>query len=308
MAVRVRNNLASLVAQNNLSNSQKQVERSIERLSSGLRINRASDDPAGIAVSERMRAKMASFDTARRNANDAISYLQTAEDGLQEVSNLVIRMNELATQSASDTLSERERTYLDNEFQQLGKEVGRLIEITEYNGTSLLDYEKSSENPRFYIGASSRLNAQGEAKELDAENDPDLITLDQSQLEKLNQGLASIIEGELYINTNSWDGDASELGPRGTDHLMSELESAMQSIQSYRSHLGAAQARLESVVTTIEVSNENLLASFSQIKDVDYASESAQFAQAKIRAAASSSMLTHANQLPEVALQLIRWS
>ncbi|MFY7928405.1 MAG: flagellin FliC, partial [Oligoflexus sp.] len=138
MGVRVKTNVESLIAQKKLSDSRKEMTASIERLSSGMRINKSADDAAGLAVSERIRSRIASMDVAKRNANDGISYIQVAEGGLNEITNVMVRMRQLGSQAASDTIGNREREFLDREFQQLRDEVGRIVKTTEFNGRQVL--------------------------------------------------------------------------------------------------------------------------------------------------------------------------
>jgi flagellin len=155
MGIRVKTNVESLIAQNALSKSRAEVGSSIERLSSGQRINRSSDDAAGLAVSEQIRARLSSMDVAKRNANDGISYIQVAEGSLNEVTNVMMRMRELGSQAASDTIGSKERGYLDKEFQQLAQEVGRIVATTEFNGRKVLQTDGNTAM-QIFVGSCAR--------------------------------------------------------------------------------------------------------------------------------------------------------
>lgn len=307
MGVRVKTNVPALVAQRQLGNNRRDLENSLERLSSGVRINRSSDDAAGLAVSERLRSKIASLNVAKRNANDGISYIQVAEGGLNEVTNILVRMRELASQAASDTLGNRERSFLDKEFQQLSQEVGRIQATTEFNGTKLLEQTGDAKPLRIFVGASNRGNdLEGNAPDIDPEADPDVLTVDLTQLEELATSLGDITNGDLAVMPGDPDGGADELGAGGTNDLFNKLDTALDSVASYRATLGSMQSRLNSTITNIDISNENLSAARSRIRDVDYASETAAFAQSQILSAAGASVLTQANQMPDMVLQLLR--
>lgn len=305
MGIRVKTNLESLVAQRRLADNKRDLSNSLERLSSGQRINKSADDAAGLAVSESLRARIASLNVAKRNASDGISYIQVAEGGLNEVTNIVVRMRELSSQAASDTIGNRERGFLDKEFQQLNQEVKRIIDSTEFNGSKVLKGE--DQRPmRIFVGASNRANdVDGNAPDIDPENDPDALTINLEDLQKLSESLGNVINGELSIVPAEGDG-ASDLGPNGTNDLFNRLDTALNSIAEYRATLGSIQSRLNSTVQNIDISNENLSAANSRIRDVDFAAESTKFTQAKILSAASASVLTQANNEPEMVLQLLR--
>lgn len=301
--VRIKTNVESLVAQKHLSNSRRDLSESMEKLASGKRINRSSDDAAGLAVSERIRARVASLNVAKRNASDGVSYIQVAEGGLSEITNIIVRMRELSSQAASDTLGNRERSYLDKEFQQLSQEVARITSSTEFNGRRVLDTEDNTENMRIFVGASNRANLDGG---IDPEEDSDIISIDLETLENLNVALSDVTEGDLSIVPDDEDGGAADLGPDGTSALFSTLDTALNEVASYRATLGSVQSRLNSAIQNIEVTTENLHAANSRIRDVDYAAETANFTQAKIMSTAGASVLAHANSQPELVLQMLR--
>ena len=307
MGVRIKTNVESLVAQRRLSDNRRKLTTSLERLSSGQRINKSADDAAGLAVSERIRARTRSFEVAKRNANDGISYIQVAEGGLNEVTNIIVRMRELSSQAASDTIGNRERGFLDKEFQQLSNEVGRIIDSTEFNGTKVLKTE--DQKPlRIFVGASNRANdASGNPPEIDPENDADVLTIDNAELTELNDALQTVTNGDLSLVPDDLEnGGAQDLGPDGTDALFNSLDTSLNSIASYRATLGSIQARLNSTIANIEISSENLRAANSRIRDVDYAAETARFTQSKILSSAGASVLTQANAMPEIVLQMLR--
>jgi len=305
VGLRIKSNTESLIAQRRLTENRRALGESLERMSSGQRINRSADDAAGLAVSESIRARTRSLDVAKRNANDGISYLQVAEGGLNETTNIIVRMRELAAQAASDTVGNRERTFLDKEFQQLRQEVARIVDSTEFNGSKLL---KSDGNKpiQLFVGAANRANdANGNAPEIDPASDPDVLTINTDEVSKLNEALGRITQDQISIISEG-DGGAQDLGPSGTSDLFNRMDSALNSIAEYRATLGSVQSRLNSTITNIEISNENLSAAMSRIRDVDYASETAKFATSKILMQAGVSVLSQANSSSEYALQLLR--
>lgn len=307
MGVRVKTNVAALTAQRRLGENRKQVEDSLEKLSSGQRINKSADDAAGLAVSQRIHSKTASLNVAKRNANDGISYIQVAEGGLNEVTNIVVRMRELASQAASDTLGNRERSFLDKEFQQLSQEVDRIQKTTEFNGSKLLQTE-DQKPMQIFVGATNRGDdLDGNAPDIDPESDPDVLTIDLEELGQMTEKLENVTQGGLSLVPDDFEeGGAQDLGPDGTNDLFNKLDTALDSIASYRATLGSVQSRLNSTITNIDISNENLNAAKSRIRDVDYATESTKFTQSQILSSAGTSVLAQANQMPEMVLSLIR--
>jgi flagellin len=308
MGLRVKTNLDSLVAQRRLGEARKGLGDSLEKLSSGQRINKSADDAAGLAVSERIRARVAGLGVAKRNASDGISYVQVAEGGLNEVTNIAIRMRELATQAASDTIGTRERSFLNKEFVQLRDEVARIVDSTEFNGSKVLKPGDGDKPIQIFVGASNRgKDLEGNLPEI-GDVDPDILTIDLSDLSSLADSISEITNDEMFIVADDAEMgmSASELGGTGeTGDLFSKIDSALDSIASYRATLGSVQSRLNSTINNIDVSNENLQAAQSRIRDVDYAAETAKFTQARIMTAAGVSVLTQANQTPESVLQLL---
>jgi flagellin len=276
-------------------------------MSSGKRINKSADDAAGLAVSERLRAKALSLEVAKRNASDGVSYIQVAEGGLSEITNNIVRMRELASQAASDTIGNREREFLNKEFQQLRQEVGRIVASTEFNGSRVLQVSDNEEPIRIFVGASNRASdSEGNPPDINPEEDSDVLSIDLSDLKSLSSVLEYFDNDKLAVVPDSEDGGAQDLGESGTADLLNKIDTALNSVAAYRATLGSVQARLNSAITNIDVSVENMQAAQSRISDVDYASETAKFAQARILTQAGVSVLTQANSTPELVLQLLR--
>lgn len=293
MGIRIKTNVESLVAQRQLSNNRQEMLNSLEKLSTGQRINKSADDAAGLAMSEAMRAKIRGLGQAKRNAGDGVSYLQVAEGGLSEVNNIMVRMRELTTQAASDTIGAVERGFLNKEFSELGKEVMRIVSDTEFNGAKVLS-DQQQRDLKIQIGVSYR----GEGSTADPEQD--YITIQQGDLSELNESIRAI--GDVSIEGEN----GQELGGGDTNEIFSKIDNAMTTMTKFRANLGALQSRLNSAMTSIDVSAENLNAAQSRIRDVDYAAETAKMTQGKILTAAGTSVLTQANSMPETVLQLLR--
>lgn len=322
MGLRVKTNIDSLVAQRRLGETRRQLGDQLEKLSSGQRINKSADDAAGLAVSESIRARVSSLGVAKRNASDGVSYIQVAEGGLNEVTNIVIRMRELATQAASDTLGNLERGFLDKEFNQLRQEAGRIMKSTEFNGTKLLTSTDANGDPRkpiqMFVGASFRGTPPGQTDlpQFDVESDPDILQIDLTKLEgltdmqtNLDDKQFTILGGAEKLSEVADGFGASSLyngSEGGTAQMLGKLDNMLSVVAEFRSTLGAVQSRLNSTITNIEISNENLSAAQSRIRDVDFAAETAKFTQTQILSSAGISVLAQANQVPEAVLQLLR--
>ncbi|RNC67271.1 MAG: flagellin FliC [Desulfuromonadales bacterium] len=276
MALTVNTNVASLNAQRNLNLTSTSLGKSLERLSSGYRINRAGDDAAGLAISEGMRAQTRSMNQAVRNANDGVSLVQTAEGALNEVSNILVRMRELATQAATGTVSSSQRGYIDSEFTQLKSEIDRIASASEFNGSKLLDGTAASYSFQVGAGATS--------------NDVIAVSISAAGASSIGVGTASV---------------AGATGAAATAALAS-IDSAIANVSNIRGTLGAVQNRLQSTINNLQVSVENLSAAESRIRDVDVASESAALTRAQILTQAGTSILAQANQTPQSALSLLR--
>jgi flagellin len=275
MGLRVNTNVASINAQRSLMVNTSLLSKSLEKLSSGLRINRAGDDAAGLAISESLKSDIRALQQASRNAADGISMIQTAEGGLEEVSGILIRMRELAEQAATGTLGDDERTYLDSEFQQLILEVSRIADSTEFNGTKLLD------------GSIAQLDIQvGIGTQSDSQ-----VTL------MLGAGMRA---DDLNLSTiNVLDAAAALLS-------ITAVSNATGLVSAQRADFGSAQNRLESTIRNIAMSVENLSAANSRIRDVDIAVETSAMTAMQILQQAGVAVLAQANATPQLALQLLR--
>lgn len=277
MGLRVNTNVSSLSAQRTLAQTNRNISDNLRKLSSGQRITRAGDDAAGLAISENLKAQIRGMRQAKRNANDAISLIQTAEGGLNEVSSIIIRLRELAVQSANDTLGTTERKFSDIEFQNLKEEIDRIARSAEFNGIKLLD------------GTGGRLEFQVGIK-----NDPilDRLTYDGTGSD------ATLASLGLSAETI-----ASKEGAQAT---LKKLDDALVQVNGVRANMGALQNRLTSTVNNLGVSDENLSAANSRIRDVDVADETAQMTKNNILVQAGASVLSQANQAPNVALKLLQ--
>jgi len=279
MAISIVTNPASLNAQRNLNKTQGMVGSSLARLSSGMRINSASDDAAGLAISEKLMSQVRSLGQAERNANDAVSLLQTAEGAMAESSGLLIRMRELAVQSGNDTVGSTERQFLQNELADLRSEVDRIAEVTEFNGQKLVDGSASSVT--FQVGINNTTN--------------DRITVSVNDMHAAALGTSTAASlGAVNIGTIT-----------GAQNALSVLDDAITDVSAGRAEIGAVQNRLASTIQNLATARENLSAANSRIRDVDVASESAQLTKNSILMQAGVSVLAQANQQPAMALSLL---
>ena len=276
MGFRVTTNLAAINAQRHLVGSQRTMNKSMSQLASGSRINIAADDAAGLAISENMKAQIRSVRQANRNANDGISMIQTAEGGLNEISNIIVRLRELGIQAASDTVGETERGFLDKEVQQLKDEMQRIANVTTWGRTKLLD----GSTPSFDFQVGIYNNEIEDRISFDASNN--IATLDSLGLTDVNYSTKE-----------------------GAQAALNSLDTAQTTVNGYRSNLGALQNRLTSTVDNLSVSEENLSAANSRIRDTDVAQASAEMTRNSILLQASTSTLAQANQMNQLALKLL---
>lgn len=293
MGLRIRTNVVALRAQREMTDTTNRLNQNMERLASGFRINRSADDSAGIAISETMRARIRSYGQARRNAQDGVSMIQVAESGMNEISSILIRLRELSIQSASDTLSNLERTYTNREYGELVREVDRIANTVEFNGLKLFGGQENNndqESLSIYVGIGDNSIANTDTIELSVD------------------GMKLDAKGVLALN------DQDEIGPLsvGDDfdrdtasQKISVIDRAIGLISSNRATLGSKQSRLNSAISNIDIQKENLEMAHSRIKDVDFASETASFTQNQILAQAGTSIMSHANALPQSALSLL---
>lgn len=294
MGMRIRTNVASLVAQRNMEQNNSNVFQSMERLSSGYRINRSADDAAGLAISESLRARVRGLNVAKRNANDAVSMVQVAEGSMNEMTNILIRLRELTVQSASDTLGERERSYLNREYGELVHEFDRIGKSTEFNGNQI--FAPSDDKEEFVI----QVGTEGSAPEENIST----ISINLSGLKKLTpQDLQLGRAAEIGALVG---GD--EAGPSRQEiaDKLTIIDDGLTQLANERATLGSIQSRLTSAISNISVTTENQEMTKSRVKDIDYASESANLTQNRILVQSTLSMLSQANQAPEMALQLLR--
>ncbi len=276
MGLRINTNLQAMIAQRNLDQNRRAQEGSLERLSSGHRINRAGDDAAGLAISERIRASTRSLGQAGRNAQDGISMIQVAEGGTNEISNILVRMRELSIQAASDTIGDKERSFIDKEVQQLRSEIDRIASTTEFNGTKLLN------------GSGNALEIQVGINNNAAQ---DRLVFDAQQQNVGTDALG--IEGISTANKQS------------SQENLAKLDSALTRLNENRSALGALQNRLQSTINNIGTYRENLEAARSRIRDTDMASETSELTKNNILAQAGISVLGQANANPQQVLKLL---
>jgi flagellin len=282
------------------------LSTSLERLSSGRRINKAADDAAGLAISEKMNAKVRSLAQAKRNAQDGISLVQTAEGGLNEISNIVTRLRELSVQAASDTIGNRERAFLQEEFGQLKNEIDRIASVVDFNGTHLLmGDDKVPDAFRAYHNFSPlevqvAENYHPLIDNKTAENPTNIIRIDMSQLVATTTGEGSLHLGRL--------GDESEVridSKSAAQLAIARLDGALEQVSSYRSQLGAIQNRLQSSINNTAIQIESTSAANSRIRDTDYAQESAESTQQQILQQSGIAVLSQAVKLPQMALKLL---
>jgi len=285
----INTNLVSLNAQRNLSTSQTQLATSMQRLSSGLRVNSAKDDAAGLAIAERMNTQVRGMNVAMRNANDGISLAQVAEGALGKVGDIFQRMRELAVQAANGTNSDADRTSLNEEFVQLAQEATRTLGGTQFNGQNIL---ATTNTASFQIGANSD------------------TTINQITVNPFTWTAAAGITDVLGTAILSGSG-VPTLQISGTDGTaaltaLTSIDLSIDTINSQRGTFGAVQNRFENVVANLMVGAENQTAARSRIMDADYAAETANMSRAQILQQAGNAMVAQANQLPQQVLSLLQ--
>jgi flagellin len=281
MGMQVNTNLAALNAHRNLSNTQNDLSKSLEKLSSGLRINRAADDAAGLSISEGLRSQSNGMTVAARNAQDGISVIQTAEGALGEVHSILQRMRDLAVQGGNDSNNLASRTAIETEAGELGKELFRITESTNFNGTNLL---KGGAALSFQVGANG-----------DANNKIDVTMADVATAADTLMSADGIAVGAGFLVTDN----------AAAQTTINAIDDAIAAVSEQRSGLGASQNRFESAINTLNVSRENLQAAESRIRDVDMASEMVSFTRSNILSQAGTAMLAQANQSNQGVLQLL---
>ena len=274
MGMSVNTNIMSLNAQRNLGSTASSLATSMQRLSSGLRVNSAKDDAAGLAIAERMSSQVRGMNVAIRNANDAISLAQTAEGALGKVGDMLQRMRELAVQARNGTNGTDDRNNLDAEFQELAKEIGRTLESTKFNGLAILAGNAGSLT--FQVGADSG----------------DTVTVDTTRMDN-NTEITAVTGGKITTADDAAD-------------AIDDIDTALTTLNSERALYGAVQNRFESIVATLQVAVENQAAARGRIMDADFASETANLSRAQILQQAGTAMVAQANQQPQMVLSLLR--
>lgn len=274
MSIIVNNNPASISAQRNLGVSSGSLARSVERLSSGLRITRAADDAAGLGLSETLRAHIRSINQAVRNSSDGISLTQIADGAAATIGNLLARLRELASQSSSGTVGATERSYIDQEFLALRSEIDRIAQVTEFNGQALTS--GSSINFTVQVGFKSGTG--------------NTLSLNLNDLTISSLGISSV-----NVSTSA-----------NAQSALSNIDSAISAVATARAEYGSLQNRFEATIANLEVSSENLTAAESRIRDADIAYETSQFTKNQVLVQTGIAVLAQANTLPQQALALLR--
>ena len=283
----INTNISSLNAQRSLGMNQASLATSMQRLSSGLRVNSAKDDAAGLAIAERMSAQVRGMNVAVRNANDGISLAQTAEGSLGKVADALQRMRELAVQSANDTNSASDKNSLDKEFGELAKEIQRVLGATTFNGKHVLGSEAG--NLQFQVGANTTANDTIDITTPDMTTDLTITAVAGTD----NTGAGrSVIDSTANTNT--------------IHTVIDSIDAALNTVNAQRAVLGASQSRFDSVISILQVSVENQTAARSRIMDADFASETANLSRAQILQQAGNAMVAQANQLPQQVLKLLQ--
>ena len=277
--MRIQHNIPALSSHRNLTNNNSAVSKNLEKLSSGYRINRAGDDAAGLAISEKMRAQITGLQTAQKNAEDGVSLVQTAEGALTEVHSMLNRMVELATQSANGTYSNENRAEMQKEIDALNAEIDRIGETSNFNGTKLFDGKTAS--IALHVGESSANANQ--------------ITVTLTAMSSSSIGSAKVNVKAIDIKTAA-----------GAKAAIDTINNAIDGISSQRSDFGALQNRLEHTINNLGVQTENITAAESRIRDVDMAKEMMSYTKNNILVQASQAMLAQANQIPQGVLQLLQ--
>ncbi len=286
--MRIQHNITALNAHRNLSNNNTSVGKNLEKLSSGYKINRAGDDAAGLAISEKMRAQITGITTAEKNANDGVSLVQTAEGALTEVHSMLNRMVELATQSANGTYSSTNRTEMQKEIVQLKNEIDRISNTANFNGTKL------------FMNATTIKLHVGETGSTDNQLKVTIAKMSSSNLQRMGTDGNATSEKKV---------DLSSLNIQKADDArkaITTINNAIDNVSSMRSSFGALQNRLEHTINNLNVQKENITSAESRIRDVDMAEEMMAYTKNNILVQASQAMLAQANQVPQGVLQLLQ--
>jgi flagellin len=287
MAINIRTNLPALSAQRNLEATSNRLTTSYQRLSSGLRINRASDDAAGLAIAENLRANSATATVAMRNANDGISVITIADQAVGQVTSVLNRMAELAEQSANGVIDNTQRSAIQNEFSALASEIERIAVTTKFNGLNLI---QGGNDLTFQIGFDGSSTSQ--------------LTYGAVDVRLAGMGLAStgVSAPSFSVLATAGDEVQSQVAARSA---LDAIQLAITSVNQQRGKLGALESRLEVTINNLQVARENFKAAESRIRDVDVATEAAELTRLNILQQAGAAVLAQANQVPQLALQLL---
>jgi len=284
----INTNIASLNAQRNTAMSQSSLQVSMQRLSSGLRVNSAKDDAAGLAIAERMNAQVRGSQVAIRNANDGISLAQTAEGALAKVGDALQRMRELAVQARNATNTSADKDSLDKEFGELAKEIQRVLGGTTFNGKAVLATANAG-TQTFQVGANTTANDRIDIVTTDMTTDPSITVVAGTD----NTGAGRAVIDNTAVGT-------------AIDTVIGNIDTALDTVNGQRATLGASQNRFDAVISNLQVAVENQSASRSRIMDADFAAETANLSRAQILQQAGNTMVAQANQLPQQVLALLR--
>ena len=261
MSLRIRTNTTAMHAYGDMQRVGRNLSQTFKRISSGLRINQAADDAAGLGVAENLQKKKMSLKQARRNTHDGISVVQTAEGATTEVSDILKRMRELATQSSTETLNDDERSYIQDEFTQLSEEIDRISETTEFNGISLTDGTGG-------IDGDNTMEVQ--------------VGINNSGNDRVSIALGDLRSKSLGVSSKGGAGSISMSTAAGARNAISKVTKALKVVNTYRSRYGSVQRRLESAMNTLDTTHENTAAAESRIRDADFAQETAQMSKYQV--------------------------
>tara|TARA_Y100001954_G_scaffold238098_1_gene304185 strand:- start:9284 stop:10276 length:993 start_codon:yes stop_codon:yes gene_type:complete len=329
MGFRINTNVPSIAAQRSLNQNTNQQTSTFAKLASGTRINKAADDAAGLAMSEKLKARIRGTKQAERNANDGISLIQTAEGALSEISNILIRLRELSVQASSDTIGDNERKFSNLEYQNLKEEIERISQVTEFNNKKLLngegdkydfqiglyndDFEDRIKYDAMFLNSTlsslfggedaikKQIDLRSQLREIEYSDDFD----NEIERVKAREALQASYVKSLTEGNNNRVAGLNVITKESAQLSLKNLDSAIQKVSGQRAELGALQNRLTSVINNLQVSHENLSATNSRIRDTDYANEAANGTRLTILQNMGTSVLSQANSNPQLALKLI---
>ena len=300
----INTNMSANVAANALTRNERSMAATMERLSTGIRINSAKDDAAGLAITSKMTSQINGLNQAVRNANDAISMIQVAEGALKEVTNMFQRMRELAIQASSDSNTDDDRTALNNEFTQLRDEISRIASNTEWNGAALFEQTNASASKKFQIGANADQTITVTLKNFDAGTTTNAATTDGDS--DANSVFTDLdIDGDDGSTTADIE-DLTILSRTSSNETMYAMSDAITQVNDQRALLGASMSRLEFASDNLQNVAQNSAAARSRVMDADYAAETTNLARTQIIQQAATAMLSQANQSQNVVLSLLK--